>query len=343
MILHLIKALYDPRIPLPRDPVFYEKSLVDIEYFNVFSQIYFLLKQQGKLEQTPSFFQKRLEQKYKEALYPNILIKSQTERLLKKFEEAGISVIPLKGISFAEKYFGHVGARGTSDIDLLIKPLDLEKAIDCVKSTGFTIEQVHIPSHFHWSFSKLIPNSTIPLTVELHWHLLKDNTSDLSMNEFWNQAKPVYSFTHIKELSDFHTFYMICLHGWRHNLDSLKYFLDIIQMIHSVNQKFDYNDLFKQAAGHNTLRRITRTLAIVYYHFPHLELIKELPLQKRTRLWWNYKAIRDSKYKPIEVYLNFIYYEFFDFDTIKHSIAALFSFLFPKKSNMNADNPSTSP
>jgi hypothetical protein len=330
--MQLIQALYDPRIAIPRDPDFYEKSLEDIEYFSVSSQIYFLLKQQGKLEQTPSFFQKRLEQKYNEALYPNILIKSQSERLLKNFEETGISVIPLKGISFAEKYFGHVGARGTSDIDLLIKPLDLEKAINCVKSMGFTIEQEHIPSHFHWSFSKQLPNSSIPLTVELHWHLLKDNTSDLNMNEFWNQAKPAHSFTYIKEMSEFHTFYMICLHGWRHNLDSLKYFLDIIQMIHSVNKQFDYNDLFKRAAEHNTLRRITRTLAIVYHHFPHLELIKELPLQKRTRLWWDYKAIRDSNYKPIEVYLNFFYYEFFDFDTIKHSFAALFRFLFPKRS-----------
>jgi hypothetical protein len=28
---------------------------------------------------------------------------------------------PLKGVTFAEKYFGHIGARGSSDIDLFIR------------------------------------------------------------------------------------------------------------------------------------------------------------------------------------------------------------------------------
>jgi hypothetical protein len=323
VIISFIQALYDPRIPIPHDWDYYEKVLEDIEFFAISSQIYYLLKQQDQLVQTPPFFQARLKQKYDETLHLNIFIKNQTEQIFRKFEEKAIPAIPLKGISFAELYFGHIGARGTSDIDLLIKKGDVEKAIECVKALGYTMEQQRIPAHFHWSFSKLLPHSPIPLTVELHWDLLTENTSDLNIAEFWNHAMPIQSYQYIKELSDFHTFYMICLHGWKHNMSALKYFIDIIQMIHVLQDQLQYTDLFKAAASHRTLKRITRTLAIVYHHFPHLEWVTELPFPNRPHLWWDYNAIRNLDHRTIKQYANWIYYEFFDFDTVKHSLAAL--------------------
>jgi hypothetical protein len=328
LIISLIQALYDPRIPIPDELQFYEEALADIEFFGLSSQVYFLLKQQGKLALTPPFFQARLKQKYDKTLFLNLFINNQTEQILRKFEEMGIPMIPLKGVLFAQKYYGHIGARGTTDIDLLIKTNDVEKAIDCVKSLGYTAEQERIPAHFHWSFSKELPHSSIPLTVELHWDLLKEKTAELKIDEFWNQAAPLESYRYIKELSDYHTFYLICLHGWRHNLNSLKYFIDIIQMIHRLHDHVDYTLLLKDAAAHKTLKRITRTLAIVYHHFPHLQWIKELPFQKRIRLWWDYNAIRDRNDKTFKQYVNWVHYEFFDFDQVKPGVAALFSFAF---------------
>ena len=45
-----------------------------------------------------------------------------------------------------------------------------------VKNIGYIIEETRIPFHFHSSFSKAIPGSDIPLTVELHWNVIKENT-----------------------------------------------------------------------------------------------------------------------------------------------------------------------
>ncbi|MGO4276912.1 nucleotidyltransferase family protein, partial [Paenibacillus sp. TAF58] len=137
-------------------------------------------------------------------------------------------------------------------------------AIACVKLLGYTVEQERTPSHFHWSFSKLLPYSSIPLTVELHWDLLIEKTSNLKISEFWEQAAPLASFQFVKELSEYHTFYMICLHGWSHYMDSPKYFIDIIQMIHKRHEHINYSLLLKDAASHQTLRRMIRTLVHVY-------------------------------------------------------------------------------
>lgn len=317
--MDLIPVLYDPRAPLPTDLNFYEHMIDDIEFFGVSSQVYFLLQQRGKLDQTPSFFQERLKLNYMEAIYLNMFIRKQTEQLLLLFESREIDVIPLKGTVFAEKYFGHLGARPTSDIDLFVKLSDLEKSIACVKSLGYTFEQAFIPDHFHCSYSKLLPGSQIPLTVELHWDLLKSNTANFQINEFWNQAKALQPYKHIKQLSDDHTFYMICLHGWRHNLDSPKYFIDIIQMIHHLHEKLDYTVLLNHAAAHQTLRRMIRTLSIVYKQFPHLQQIKPF-LHQRSTLWWEYRAIRKSDGYTLKNYMDFIDYQFLSYDSVKHSL-----------------------
>ena len=331
MIVHFIRALYDPRIPIPTDEEFYKQAIEDIDFFEIHSQIYYLLKQQGTFHQTPLFFQKQLTQKYNEILYLNLFIKNQTEQILHTFEDIGIDAIPLKGVRFAEKYFDHIGARSTSDIDLLIKTADVTKAIHCIKSLGFTFEAEHIPSHFHCSFSKALPGSAIPLTVEIHWDLLKENTSNLPIEEFWKQAQSLKPYNHIKELSDYHTFYMICLHGWKHNLNSLKYFIDIIQLVYVLHDKLDYATLFQEAASHKTLKRIIRTLSIVYHLFPQLENIKQLPLKRRDNLWWEYKAIRDSDFKSFKQYINFAYFNFLDFDTIQHRLLAIYNWMLPSK------------
>ncbi len=73
--------------------------------------------------------------------------------------------------------------RPTSDIDLLVREQDLEKAEQAVKNIGYIIEETRIPFHFHSSFSKLIPGSNIPLTVELHWNIVKENTANFQIEE----------------------------------------------------------------------------------------------------------------------------------------------------------------
>jgi hypothetical protein len=313
MIFNFVSALYDSQLLLPQDDYDYHKALKEIKDEGVESQIYFLLKQQGKLEHTPSFFQAYLKENYDKGLFQNLFIKNQTDLLLRRFEEQGIDVIPIKGVYFAENYFGHIGARATSDIDLLIRFQDLYQAIEAVKALGFSVEEEQIPGHFHCSFSKKLPHSPMPLVVELHWNLVKEDTSNFEINDIWRQSKVTVPFTHIRELSQLHCFYMICLHGWRHNLDSLKYFIDIIQIIHKSSLEINYHDLIKMANKHQTLKRVTRTLSIVYTQFPHLNDVHKLPF-KMKKTFWKHRRVRGLK-----LYIDFIDYQFFSYDRVRHS------------------------
>ncbi|XZF76233.1 nucleotidyltransferase domain-containing protein [Bacillus sp. AL-1R] len=329
MIIKLLKSIYSQTPTLPIESISYEQLLEDIEFFSISGQIYYLLKKHNLLEQTPLFFQESLKKNYTKVLYQNIFIKNEWEKIASLFDKSGIITIPLKGVTFAEKYFENIGARPTSDIDILIKPNHINQAIELIKSLGFIINQDPITSHFHCSFSKILPNSPIPLTVEIHWNIMREDTSSIDIEDFWNNAQPLQNYNYIYELSEYHTFYMICLHGWRHNLDSLKYFLDIMQLIYILGEKVDYEKLFQDAASHETLKRMLRTLSIVYGLFPELHYLKPFNCCISTTNW-DYHNIRHPNGKCIKKYIDFIEYQFFSYDRLKYSFVEFRNFLILK-------------
>lgn len=320
MSINFLQYLYNAKASLPDMEEYYSSLPLEKDFLANGPQIYSLLCQKEMLDQTPMFFQNVLKEKFKESYFQNLFIKNQMKMILRIFEDNSIAVIPLKGVIFAERYFGHLGARPTSDIDLLIKPIDQNKAIKCVKILGFTIEEESIKDHFHCSFSKTLPGSEIPLTVELHWGLLQEKTSTFKIEEFWSEAQELDSFRHVKELSDYHAFYMICLHGWRHNMDSLKYYLDIIQMISKVGHKLDYKRLVEDAARHKTLKRMTRTLTIVYQECPFVDELKPFPY-KRSFRYLEFDEKKRHGVKNYKRYVDFIDYQFNSYDTIGHKLS----------------------
>lgn len=327
MIWKLLRAIYDTSVLFPSEPELLEQALDDITYFHIAPQVYQLLKQQERIGSLPSAFQDRLKLKYDETVRTNLYIHYENERILRAFEASGIPVIPLKGVRFAMKYFGHLGARGTSDIDLLLQESDMKRAEACVRELGFTCEEQTIRAHFHRSYSKPITGSPHPLAVELHWGLLMKGTSRLNIAPFWQESVPLKPFKQLMELSEYHQFYMICLHGWKHGLNSPKYLLDIVQLLEVSADKISFDRLLQDASIHRTYNRIVSTLSIVYRQFPHLEERKPLKLRKRRGDWWYDDAFRGKKKNAVERYSRFLQYQWLDFDSPNHSLAASIHYL----------------
>ncbi|MFD2214034.1 nucleotidyltransferase domain-containing protein [Metabacillus endolithicus] len=332
MIKKFIKDLYyNPSLPFPYSNEEYKELEADIIHFNLEPLFHTFLKQTNQLDNVPINLKGMLLKKYNQQFIQNLLIKNQTQMILSAFEVNNIYVIPLKGPFFSEKYFNDFAARTSSDIDILIKEDQIDKTITCIKNLGFVIEESNDEGHFHRTFSKTLPGSTIPLLIEIHWNIVKENTSSLPIDELWNQSRPLENYQFVKQLSTIHTFYFIILHAWRHNLDSLKHFLDIIQMIHTHGNDLNYESLFKIAKKHRTHKRVIRTLSIVYQQFPFLNNILKLPITKQYGSLWQYEWIRGGKVDKKKLYLDFIDYQFRSYDTFLHRLIALFEWLFPSK------------
>ena len=67
----------------------------------------------------------------------NQLLAEELARLLGLFSEAGIRVVPLKGVALAQSLYGDTAARVCADIDLLVPPASLAQAIELILAAGY--------------------------------------------------------------------------------------------------------------------------------------------------------------------------------------------------------------
>lgn len=113
-------------------------------------------------------------------------------------------------------------------------------------------------------------------------------------------------------------------------MDSKKHFLDIIQMIYVLQDSMDYNRLLQETKSHQTFKRISRTLSSVYFHFPFLVSVLPLPDCMSIR------KINDSRERRSH-YFKFFDYQFFSYDSYRHSLIEISNWLFPNPFELAAE------
>ncbi|MGM9988153.1 MAG: nucleotidyltransferase family protein [Bacillaceae bacterium] len=336
MLISFLECLYS-QSSLPTDEQTYHQLIDDIEFSNVSAQIYQLLKNQNRLEQTPNFFQVHLKKRYQQILLQNMALKKQTDDVLRLFEQACIPIIPLKGVYFAQRYFEDIGARCTTDIDVLIQKENYEQAVMILKNADYDMIE-HLPDHFHANFLKKQGNHSF--SIELHWNIGEESQINIEMADFWEAAEPLVGYMYAKQLSDYHTLHSICLHGWSHQLASARYLIDIVQLIHQI--QWNEEQFFLDAKRYKTWRRMQRTLAIVYESFPHLANVKAISLKKKAPLWWREAILNaDSKRgetSKIKTYMHWtmgeIYHCCLDGDTLMDRLNMLKNWFIPNKARL---------
>lgn len=296
----------------------YKQALKEIRLSYAGPQMVHLLREKGLLDGTPVFFQQALKQDYQQSLVQNLYIQMMEKEILQALDAQGIPVIPLKGPRFAEAFFGHMAARPSSDIDLLVRPEDLKRAENCVEALHFHKDK---QVHNHSVMVKATRPGQDPLAVELHWTLDKKNWSNLDDRRFWEEAQEIAGFRHVKELSPVHTLYFICLHGMRHRMDSIKYVVDIARILEVEGEHMDLKRLLEEAAADKTAKRVKIALSIVYSLFPRLPGARKLPFPLLETAW-TYSAVlkKQMNVRDMEYYRYVSFFKFQIFDTLKHTI-----------------------
>jgi hypothetical protein len=287
MIIPFVKTLYnlEKRVWRSESESAYYQLLESLKGSGLASLVYVRLQTSGSKLDLPQWFLDRVYDMYQAGFYQNLLIKKETERLLRKLGEHKIPVIPLKGTVLAERYFGHFAARGTSDIDLLVKPEHLEAAAACIAEAGFNQSAKDNPVHYHTEWMKEAPNLPEPLTVELHWSLARQHEAKMNMRTAWELSIPLSGYESARVWLPTYTFYTLCLHGASHQLDASKYIVDLLHMISQHHERIDIEDVLRLAEQDQTLKRVKAALSIVYMLAPELSRLQSLPWKPEVRYW----------------------------------------------------------
>lgn len=139
---------------------------------------------------------KSLKKMYYSNLARNILLYDELSKILTAFKKAGIDTIVLKGAFLAEEIYKNIGLRQMSDIDLLIKKENLQKAkIEFTKLMYFTHAY---PTSTHEKFPTVWSNE-LPfvhqyhqILIEIHWDIQPPQSPyKLDITTLWKNAKPI--------------------------------------------------------------------------------------------------------------------------------------------------------
>ena len=227
----------------------------------------------------------------------NQLFAEELARLLKLLGEAGIPVIPLKGVTLAQSLYGDPAARVCSDIDILVPPAKVAQAMDLIQASGYR-------SDFNDSFflktvrrhgrhyDAVREDRGISFLLELHWKLVQHSSRDTdAVQDLWTGSRP-QAFFGVPALSmtPEWEFLYLCIHATDHEWRSLKWLVDIHEIAssgrvdwQSVREKadeFEVDLAVRQTLA--TCSHLLRTTLPAYYSsvslpegvrlFPHLRV-----------------------------------------------------------------------
>ncbi|WP_169921736.1 nucleotidyltransferase domain-containing protein [Spirosoma rigui] len=170
-------------------------------------------------------------------------------RIVKLFQQKNIDLISLKGPLLGQLYYDDYTERECNDLDILVKPGDLETAYQVLLNLGYTLSETlwETPKqkslyqktfhHYH------LYNQATDIQVELHWKLFTSTIEAENIEHtIWpNSIAHHISGLHISILSSSINFIYLCVHGSTHQWKRLFWVLDIVRIIEKEGQDFIVN------------------------------------------------------------------------------------------------------
>jgi Fe2+ or Zn2+ uptake regulation protein len=196
---------------------------------------------QSCLQAVPQEWLMRLRMLYMQNTAGNYKMTGELLQILDALKEAGIKAVPLKGPVLAQTVYGDISLRQFSDLDVLVEPENVEKALCIMQARGYRSEhEISEPkrraliktAHHHHLFS-----ARSGTTAELHWTIapryygLRTDAAGIL-----SRARPVLLLgKNIAGISAEDMLMLLCQHGTKHTWERLSWVCDLAGLIRGEN------------------------------------------------------------------------------------------------------------
>lgn len=247
----------------------------------VSQKIYAVLKKvqggRSKEPETGAFdnFIAELRRDYFVTAARNTILYSEFNRVVKELGERQIDVIVMKGAALAELVYPDIGIREMSDIDLLLKTDDLEKANDVLEKMGYTAidlsffdgvdnENNYLTTRDYRSRNPMHPS------FHIHWHLVNSSipapyAKAVKMDQIWKDAVPSkIAGAGVLCMSPHHFLVHLCEHAMRvtHSASKLIYLLDIATLVSIYESVLDWRKIISTSREFSVHRFVYNILSM---------------------------------------------------------------------------------
>ena len=169
----------------------------------------------------------------------NLSLAAESVRLQRLLDEAGITVMFLKGVSLSVLAYGSLALKHGKDIDLLVPEKDALTALDLLECAGYRIlmpapdlSQAQRRVVLKYDKEIILEHRQSGLQVELHWHLV--NNPDLLRGidaAAPTQRVALSADASLRTLERADLFAYLCAHGAGHGWSRLKWLADLAALM----------------------------------------------------------------------------------------------------------------
>ncbi len=191
---------------------------------------------------------------YRMEMLQNLFLESQLQKVLHAFNEAGITVILMKGPVLAYTLYPRPQLRTYHDFDMLIHPGDLSRAHDVLVGMGYTFYEefrANVINEKRTGYNYILKqaDSWLEVLVELHTapHADEDDTV-FDVQAWWANAQPVTVLGEqtLTLSAEDHLLYL-CWHYRFHGFTRLLWLYDLVVLVRSCGPTLDWRALLRQA------------------------------------------------------------------------------------------------
>lgn len=249
MLLALLRArLTDGPVALPADPAAIDWTEVVTRALSLgVASLLNAALSHAPAVQLPAAAAETLRAYCAENTRRNFKIYQALRLVLLALEREKVEVIVLKGAYLAQVVYQDIGLRSMSDVDLLVRPEQLETARQVLVDLGYGTVKEEAAHHHDWYRH---PDSG--LDVELHWALVSaQDTVQIDHAGLWVRAIPVAIAgvpVHVPAVEDtlLHLMVHTTLQHVFHHF-GLRGLCDVQQMIYRYHTQIDWQTLCARA------------------------------------------------------------------------------------------------
>jgi len=239
----------------------YLKGEIDFDYLvaaagrgQILPLLYHHLKRFN--ERVPEDVLARLKGGYLNNLARSLKIFKEYTKLVALLNSEGIDVVPLKGPVVAEVVYGDMALRATSDMDVLVKEEDLDRARDLVIKDGY--KERGADKDYNLKYARKYQHHlefTKNVYLELHWNIGRFRIYRFHPQVLWEdvavynvQGQPIKFLSPTANLIQ--RFYRVLEDPF------LKGLVDISELLKRFYGEIDWGDLYRKM-GYGNMRNAT--------------------------------------------------------------------------------------
>lgn len=228
-----------------------------------------------------------IEQAHLRTINRSVLLYGHFSNVVQLLRNESIDVLVLKGACFAEKLYKDIGLRQFSDIDLLIRPENTQKAVEVLRSAGYNYKEAIPVSDFIRAKSDYVhlpPMVLNGVSVELHVKLHKSAENyAVNIDKAWAcAANEILNGENVLVLDTIHQLIHVALHAHKHFEEgnvNFTSFSDLVNLLITLQSDFDWHQFEQQCIEYKANGIVFRYLLLVT-EFYNLSVVPEMLLAK---------------------------------------------------------------